>query len=148
MRPDSPQWIAAKAEGDRAELAIAGWFRRRGWQTYKTLGQADFDLLLQCEVEVKNNPKALETGNVAIETAYQGNPSGIMTSQATWWVVVVGPEATILKTEVLQRFVLTGKFREVRAGDNMASTVRLVPWEKLKALRGAHVITLRETPPK
>ena len=63
MTLDSPQWIAAKAEGDRAELAIAGWFRQRGWQTYKTLGQVDFDLLLQCKVEVKSNPKALETGN-------------------------------------------------------------------------------------
>lgn len=27
MMPDSPQWIAAKAEGDRAEFAIAEWFR-------------------------------------------------------------------------------------------------------------------------
>ena len=95
---------------------------------------------------MKRDLQARQTGNVAIETAYQGNPSGIMTSQATWWVIVVSPEASIVKTEVLQRFVLTGKFREVRAGDNMASTVRLVPWDKLKALRGSHVITLRETP--
>ena len=144
MKADSPQWIAAKAEGDRAELAIAGWFRQHGWQTYKTLGQADFDLLLQCEVEVKNNPKALETGNVAIETAYQGNPSGIMTSQATWWVIVVGRQATIVKTEVLQRFVLTGKFREVGAGDQGASIVRLVPIERLQKLKGAHTIELPE----
>ncbi len=142
MTPDSPQWVAAKAEGDRAELAIAVWFRERGWQTYKTLGRADFDLLLQCEVEVKNNPKALETGNVAIETAHRGNPSGIMTSQATWWVIVVGQEATIVKTEDLQRFVLTGKFREVGAGDERASIVRLVPVERLQKLKGSHTIEL------
>ena len=89
MRPDSPQWIAAKAEGDRAELAIAAWFRdKRGWETYKALGRTDFDLLLQCQVEVKHDLQAPKTDNVAIETAYRGQPSGIITSKATWWVIV------------------------------------------------------------
>ena len=73
MREDSPTWTVAKAKGDQAEDAIASWFRdERGWQTYKTLGRADFDLLLQCEVEVKRNLRTAETGNVAIETHSRG----------------------------------------------------------------------------
>ena len=44
-RPDSPAWITCKAEGDRAELAIAEWFRGRGFDTFKTLGDAPFDLV-------------------------------------------------------------------------------------------------------
>ncbi len=147
MRPDSPQWIAAKAEGDRAELAIAAWFRDdRGWRTLKALGRADFDLLLQCEVEVKCDLRTAETGNVAIETHHRGQPSGIMTSKAAWWVITVGNEALLVRLDDLQRFVLAGKFREVQAGDGKASTVLLVPWEKLKAMRGGHVITLPEVP--
>ena len=147
MRADSPQWIAAKAEGDRAELAIAAWFRdERGWQTFKALGRADFDLLLQCEVEVKHNLRTAETGNVAIETRYRGQPSGILTSKATWWVIVVANEALVVRLDDLRRFVLAGRFREVQAGDGKASTVLLVPWEKLKAMKGGHVITLPEVP--
>ena len=144
--PDSPEWIAAKAEGDRAELAIAKWFRERGWETYKTLGRADFDLLLQCQVEVKNDRKAPSTGNVAIETAYRGQPSGIMTSKATWWVIVVNGEALIAKLEPLRRFVLGGRFREVPAGDRKASRVRLVPWDRLKEWQGASLVPLPELP--
>jgi hypothetical protein len=66
MRADSPQWLTAKAEGDRAELAVAEWFRHRGYEPYKALGLADFDLLLQCGVEVKHDLQAPSTGNFAI----------------------------------------------------------------------------------
>lgn len=144
LRTDSPQWIATKAEGDRAELAIASWFRDKGWETYKTLGNVAFDLLLQCEVEVKRDLKAAETGNVAIEMAYRGQPSGILTSRATWWAIFIGGKALVVKTETLRRFVLSGRFREVSAGDNRLATVRLVPVEKLKDLKGVGIIDLSE----
>jgi hypothetical protein len=144
-RPDSRQWITAKAEGDRAELAIAGWFRGRGYETYKTLGLAGFDLLLQCQVEVKHDLKAAQTGNVAIETRHSGQPSGIMTTTATWWVIVLEGEAIIVKADTLRDFVLTGHFREVSAGDNRASAVRLVPVDRLKKIKGCKVIELEVT---
>ena len=59
---DSPQWIAAKAEGDCAELAIAEWFRGRGFEPYKTEGLAGFDLLLPCEVEINTTYRLLQPG--------------------------------------------------------------------------------------
>lgn len=144
MKPDSPEWIAAKAQGDRAELAIADWFRGRGFDPYKALGFAPFDLLLQCRVEVKHDLKAPATGNVAIEIRHHGQPSGILTSQAQFWAVVVGSEAIIAETEKLRSFVLAGKFREAAAGDAKASTVLLVPIDKLKAMKGARHIMLPE----
>ena len=145
MRADSPQWIVAKAEGDRAELAIAKWFKRYGWQPFKSIGNAEFDLLLQCEVEVKHDRMASDTGNLAIEVAYRGQPSGIMTSRAKWWVIVVGSLAVIIKTDKLQKFVLAGKFREVPAGDGKLATVRLVPLDRLKEHSKAHVVKVDET---
>ena len=141
-QPDSPQWIAAKAEGDRAELAVAAWFKGRGFEPYKSLGLSGVDLLLQCFVEVKNDLMALETGKVAIETAYRTQASGIMTSPANFWAIVVGGEAIIVETATLRDFVLRGRFREVQAGDNRAARVRLVPVDKLKALRGVRVISV------
>ncbi len=125
-------------------VSIAEWFRGRGFEPYKTLGLAGFDLLLQCEVEIKNDLQAPTTGNVAIETRHHGQPSGILTSQATWWVIVFGEEAVIVKTDVLRSFVLTGTFREVPAGDNRASTIRLVPVENLKGIEGAKLISLSD----
>ena len=144
IRPDSEEWIIAKAHGDRAELAIAAWFRRRGFEPYKTLGPAAFDLLLQCPVEVKNDSRALETANVAIETHHRGQPSGILTSRATYWAVVVGGEAFIVKTEKLRGLALAGGCREVQAGDDRAATVRLVPVEKLRSRKFVRVVQLPE----
>ena len=146
-RPDSPEWRFAKAQGDRAELAVAAWFRGRGFEPYKSLGNADVDLLLQCFVEVKNNVKALETGNVAIETAYRTQASGIMTSPAHYWALVVGDEAIIVETGKLRDFVVQGRFCEVPAGDGGAARVRLVPVDKLKSMKGVRIISLSELTP-
>jgi hypothetical protein len=144
IRPDSEQWIVAKARGDRAELAIAAWFRGRGFEPYKTLGPAAFDLLLQCPVEVKNDIKAAKTGNVAIETHHRGQPSGILTSRATYWAIVVGAEAFIVETEKLRELALAGGCREVQAGDDRAATVRLLPLDKLRSKKFARVVELPE----
>jgi hypothetical protein len=144
MRPDSEQWIVAKAHGDRAELAIATWFRGRGFESYKTLGPASFDLLLQCPVEVKNDLKAVETGNVAIETHHRGQPSGILTSRATYWAIVVGAEAFIVETEKRRELALAGGCHEVQAGDDQAATVRLVPVDKLRSKKFVRVVELPE----
>jgi hypothetical protein len=116
MAPDSPEWIVAKAEGDSAELAVAEWFRGRGFDPYRTVGRAGFDLLLQCSVEIKYDRLAHATGNVAIEVAYRGQPSGIMTSEAAYWAIVVASDALVVKTEVLRRFVLTHELPERAAG--------------------------------
>ncbi|MCA9092672.1 MAG: hypothetical protein KDA68_04250 [Planctomycetaceae bacterium] len=144
-RPDSPSWIAAKAAGDRAEIAIAEWFQGRGFMALKTLGNAPFDLLLQAEVEVKRDLKASQTGNVAIEVKHNGYPSGIMSSTAGYWAIVLDTEAVILPTDTLRDCVLTGKLREVQAGDHLASTMRLLPLAKLKTIKGARIIKLKET---
>ena len=143
-RPDSPSWIAAKAVGDRAELAIAEWFQGRGFMALKTLGNAPFDLLLQAEVEVKRDLKAAHTGNVAIEIRHNGHPSGIMASTAGYWAIVLDSEAVIVRTDLLRDTVLKGKFPEVQAGDRLASTVRLLPVGKLKTIKRAGIIQLPE----
>lgn len=144
MRSDSPEWVTAKAHGDRAELAVAEWFRRRGFEPYKSLALAEIDLLLQCFVEVKNDRKAIDTGNVAIETGYRGQASRILTSPANYWALVVGDEAFIIKTTDLRDFALRSTFPEVPAGDGKASRVRLVPLDKLRKLSGVKSVQLGE----
>lgn len=144
MRPDREEWIVAKAEGDVAELAIARWFRRKGWEPYRTVGRTDFDLLLQTSVEVKNDRQAGRTGNVAFETHYRGQPSGLLTSGAGYWAVVVDETAYVAKTDSLLRFVQAHDFPETQGGDHKASTLRLVPIDKLREIPGVQVVALGE----
>lgn len=144
MSPDTPQWIAAKAEGDRAELAIARWFRERGWEPYRTVDRVAFDLLLQAKVEVKNDRKAMSSGNVAVETHYRDKVSGIYATEAAYWVFVVGETAYIVKVDELRKLVASGDFVSLQAGDQRLATVVLVPIEQLSAIKGVQAVSLAE----
>lgn len=139
---DSVEWIAAKTDGDHAELAIAEWFRGNGWEPFQTLGRADFDLLLQCQVEVKRDRKAKETGNVAIETHHRSQPSGILTSTAGWWAIVLDDEALLVKRETLLKLALHPDWPSKPAGDDRAATVTLLPLDRLRAADGVHRVVL------
>jgi hypothetical protein len=140
--PDSPEWVAAKASGDTAELAVAEWFRTRGFEPYRSLGRADFDLLLQSTVEVKHDRRAVESGQVAIETAHRNQPSGIVTSPATYWALVVGGAAFIVKTDELRRAALSGNYVETPGGDGRRSTLRLMPLADLQQVTGCKRVAL------
>ena len=125
---DSPQWVAAKAVGDSAEIAIADWFRGQEYQAFKTLGDAPFDLLVQATVEVKRDLKSADTGNVAVEVSYRGQLSGIYVSKATFWAFVLSDdEALLVRTPKLLDIAVRSEFKEVAAGYEQMTRIRLVP---------------------
>lgn len=126
-RPDSQQWLTAKAVGDRAEIAVAEWFSGRGYAVFKTLGLANFDLMLQATVEVKRDLLAPRTQHVAVEIECNGKPSGITTSLAFWWAFVVEAQAVIVRTDVLRELIRVHGFRHTRGGDKKGSLIVLVP---------------------
>ncbi len=130
-RPDSARWKASKKQGDAAEMAVAAWFKSQGLDVTKTLGDARYDLLVQSRVEVKNDLKAAKTGNVAIEVRYNDKPSGIMTTSADRYALVVGDTAYLVPTVKLRSLVLTGNFQEKPAGDGKRTRVTLIPVETL-----------------
>jgi hypothetical protein len=45
------------------------------------------DLFYNCTVEVKSDQMCRRTGNVFIEYAQQGKPSGIMVTKADYWAI-------------------------------------------------------------
>lgn len=143
---DSPEWVAAKADGDTAEIAVAGWFQSVGFDVFKTLGNVAFDLLLQCKVEVKRDRRAAETGNVAVEVEYRGQSSGIHTSQATYWAFVLDGEALIIKTRSLRDLIASSEFQERRAGDGGNAVVKLVPVAQLRAVKDVRQVQLPDPP--
>lgn len=140
-RPDSPSWIRAKTAGDVAELAFAEWMHERGFDVHKSVGNADHDLRITADVEVKRDMKHEKTGNVAIEVSYNGQPSGIRTSRAAYWIIVLARESLMMKRKQLFQLVEGGEFPEVSAGDGRKTRVRLVPSDRLKELPGTRIIS-------
>jgi hypothetical protein len=88
------------------------------------------------KIEVKRDFAVSKTGNVAIEEAHRGKPSGIKTTEAdTWAIVLDGPEyegevKILISTERL-RCLITKIKKYVRGGDDKRSTMRLLPVEWL-----------------
>lgn len=82
-------------------------------------------------VEVKRDFKSADTGNIAVEGAYKGQPSGITTTEAEWWAYVLdGPGydseiIVLLKTERLRKLV--SKISPVTGGDNNTASIKLLP---------------------
>lgn len=142
-RPDSQQWREAKSLGDDGERLVGEHFARLGWEVTRSVGRASYDLLLIGRVEVKTDRRAAQTGNVAVEVSYYGQPSGIHITTATWWAIVLADEVVVIRASVLREAVLSGRHREASAGDGGAARVRLVPVDELRRLPGAHHIDLR-----
>lgn len=142
-RPDSPRWNAAKSVGDAAELAIAQYWHERGFTVHRSYGQTDHDLRLTLDIEVKRDLQAKQTGNVAIEVSYRNQPSGIVTSRAAYWQIVVNGESLLIRTDKLRALALERRWREAPAGDGGKARVRLVALDELRR-RADKVIQLPE----
>ena len=80
------------------------------------------------------------TGNIAIEIRYKGNPSGISTTEADWWVHILSDAedidtALMFKVDKLKKkirkLVSRKEARIVMGGDDNNSEIVLVPINKL-----------------
>ena len=144
-RPDSPSWTAAKAHGDGAELAVAEYFKSRDCDVAKTLGNDTYDLLIMMKVEVKNDLKAVETGNAAFEVAYKGKPSGVMATSARRYALVVGDTVYMARTAQLRALLQSGNFQPRPAGDGKLARVSLIPLGMLSELDFVQTLILPES---
>ena len=57
--------------------------------------------------EIKTDRRALDTGNLFIETSYKGEYSGLAKTKADYFVIIVGNFALVAKTEDVMRFLLS-----------------------------------------
>ena len=83
------------------------------------------------KIEVKTDRMAHKTGNVAIEFKCRGRLSGIATSEADYWALVLNENKLIIfiRTEILRaicrQFYLQGLIKV--GGDDRASEMIIVP---------------------
>lgn len=126
-RPDSRRWTLAKRAGDETERTVAEWLLGRGADVLRPEGRAAFDLEARWRFECKHDLIAPNSGRVAVEVAYNGVPSGIMTTTAAHWFYQVGDRIFMLETGVLRALVVERPYDSVAAGDGKRATVKLVP---------------------
>jgi len=81
------------------------------------------------KVEVKNDRKALKTGNLFIEFKSRGKASGIDKSEADYWCFAVGDIFILIALDKLKELVdkLKGTKAERLGGDNNTSVGVLLP---------------------
>jgi len=106
---------------------VAEWFRQRGYHVFKAVGSTEPDLFLHTSVEVKRDAAASRTGNLAIEVAYAGKPSGLETTKAVWWVTVTDDAAFVCKVADLRRWLDSTSYPSRQCGDGERSLCVLIP---------------------
>ena len=82
------------------------------------VGEND-ETIAEITLEVKNDIRALKSGNIAIEiyNPKANKASGLSITQADLWVIMVGEELWITHTKHLESFVATAKpFRIIDCG--------------------------------
>ena len=71
--------------------------------------------------EVKNELMVQRTGNVAIEIASRGNPSGIFATRSNFWLEKIRNDFYIIKTFDLKKKLFNAGFDNVRCGGDKGS---------------------------
>ena len=100
------------------------------------LEYAEFDMIAVFKrgkirtIEVKADYKEKQTGNIAIEYKHRGYFSGILVSQADWYIIILTDKLLCMKKRDLFYFLRENEFKEINwEGD--ISTILLVPTDEL-----------------
>lgn len=105
--------------GRQGELLVIDLFITNGLECYsnketKKLSYYDLEVVVDEKtlfLEIKNDRRALDTGNLAIEmkNVLRDVPSGLTITTADIWVVILGTDIYMTKTDDLRKFVEDNK---------------------------------------
>jgi hypothetical protein len=137
MHKSNYNFVADKVLGDEAELLVLGMVQKIFPKAYRVdKYHPEYDIMipeLDKTIEVKNDLRAAATGNLAIECSKKsGLPSGIMISEADFWVILADNEILLMGKDALKNYIGNNKFRKVWGGDRNAAEMYLIPLEKIK----------------
>lgn len=124
---------ADKHDGLQAELRFMAELTRRGYTNLRLMNGQFSDWDIECSggtFEVKHDRLALQTKRFFVETAYKGQPGGLYSTKADYFVLVIGDDAWVGKAsmwiEWLEKHHVYKGFKKIRAGDNGASEGYLI----------------------
>jgi hypothetical protein len=98
------------------------------------------EILGQSKIEVKTEKdKWKSTGNIVIEYESRNKPSGIITTDADYWLhnLAMGDDivlSLLLKVSTLRKYIAQHNPRSVRGGDDMTSKLYLIKLTDLVTL--------------
>lgn len=98
------------------------------------------EILGQSKIEVKTEKdKWKTTGNIVIEYESRNKPSGIITTDADYWLhnLAMGDSivlSLLIKVSTLRKYIATHNPRSVRGGDDMTSKLYLIKLTDLVTL--------------
>jgi hypothetical protein len=98
------------------------------------------EILGQSKIEVKTEKdKWKTTGNIVIEYESRNKPSGIVTTDADYWLhnLAMGDDIVLsflVKVSTLRKYIAKHKPRSVRGGDDMTSKLYLIKLTDLVTL--------------
>jgi hypothetical protein len=105
--------------GRAAEERILAEIRRRYPCATRIVGRwSGYDIIIPetgCKVEVKKDLRSLDTGNILVEFEFNGHPSGILTTQADWWVITDDRSDWMITPQELRYFIFLNRlqYREI-----------------------------------
>ncbi len=118
-----------------------------GFKSYEhetTKAIKEYDIIVkhngnESKYEIKADRLSHKTGNVCIEIAYCGRPSGITATKSDYWGYFViksdGYDLYVIPTEELKEMVYSKEYKNIRGGDGKKSDLVLIPihhFEKFK----------------
>ncbi|MEK6829894.1 MAG: hypothetical protein AABY15_07275 [Nanoarchaeota archaeon] len=115
--------------GEKGEEDVINFYSKKGYKLIATCNDKKFDLLLQglnrspLKIEVKTDSYK-DTGNMAIEVESRGSASGLMVTEAEYFVTLFrfNNELWIIKTDDLKELITSNNFYLKTGGDQGSNT--------------------------
>ena len=125
--------------GEENEMIVSKFLEGKGMKYISSCTYKNYDLLMsdnknnEIKFEVKTDvlvTKDNDTGNVAIEIRYKGEPSGVSSTEAKWFVYYFAnldkENLWMISVDNLKKLIKNNKFKIVKGGDNNNSELVLI----------------------
>jgi len=130
-----PSFDEAYKTGSSAEDEVLGIIQKKYPRAHRIKGYfKGYDIYVpetDDKIEVKRDTRAIETGNFFVETMYDDKPSGIETTESTWWVWVDDKLIIWIQTEALKHLIQGKKEITFEANGKKSRGGRIIKREEL-----------------
>lgn len=145
-------FFSSRSRGAAIEAELLRVIRRKYPLAHKMQGNHKaFDVSIPetgDAVEIKFDERSDATGNFFIETSYNGNPSGIAATKASWWALVDATHIYWVPPDVLRYIIQERRCRTCRYTGKDGTVVESYLLKKTALVHSPYVrITEREKLP-
>ena len=125
--------------GQLFENIVLNYVHTKYPKAYRFEGyKKEYDIIVpetNTTIEVKSDFKSNYTGNFLIEVYMFSKPSGLITTEADWWVIIDGSSMSWIKPEEIKDIILVNGIEQrdfVGKGDTESKKAYLVPKNLIK----------------